>query len=102
MIKTTQNFVEVSFTIRSIKIILPILSKIFEKCMFEQMSQCFENIFAKYQCGFRKGFSTQQYLLAILEKWKRSVDNSKMFGGFLTDLPKDLLIASTMNCSQQN
>ena len=68
--------------------ILPNLSKIFEKCMFEQMSQFFENIFSKYQCGFRKGFSTQQCLLAMLEKWKRSVDNSKMFGALLTNLSK--------------
>ena len=68
--------------------ILPNLSKIFEKCMFEQMSQLFENIFSKYQCGFWKGFSTQQCLLAMLEKWKRSVDNSKMFGALLTDLSK--------------
>ena len=63
--------------------ILPNLSKIFEKCMFEQMSQFFENIFSKYQCGFQKGFSTQQCLLAMLEKWKRSVDNRKMFGALL-------------------
>ena len=68
--------------------ILPNLSKIFEKYMFKQMSQFFENIFSKYQCGFRKGFSTQQCLLAMLEKWKRSVDNSKMFGVLLTDLSK--------------
>ena len=68
--------------------ILPNLSKIFEKCMFEQMSQFFENIFSKYQCGFRKGFSTQQCLLAMLEKWKRSVDNSKMFDALLTHLSK--------------
>ena len=54
--------------------------------MFEQMSQFFENIFSKYQCGFRKFFSTQQCFLAMLEKWKRSVDNSKMFGALLTDL----------------
>ena len=56
--------------------------------MFQQMSNIFENIFTKYQCGFRKGFSTQQCLLAMLEKWKRSVDNSKMFGALLTDLLK--------------
>ena len=56
--------------------------------MFEQMSQFFENIFSKHQCGFRKGFSTQQCLLATLEKWKRSVDNCKMFGALLTDLSK--------------
>ena len=68
--------------------IFPNLSKIFEKCMFEQMPQFFENIFLKYQCGFQKGFRTQQCLLAMLEKWKRSVDNSKMFGALLTDLSK--------------
>ena len=68
--------------------ILPNLSKIFEKCMFEQMSQFFENIFSKYQCGFRKCFSTQQCLLAMLEKWKRCVDDIKMFGALLTDLSK--------------
>ena len=64
------------------------LSKIFQKCMFEQMSQFFENIFWKYQCGLWKGLSAQQCLLAMLEKWKRSVDNSKMFGALLTNLSK--------------
>ena len=52
------------------------------------MSQFFENIFSKYQCGFLKGFSTQQCLLAMLQKWKKSVNNSKMFGALLTDLSK--------------
>ena len=78
--------------------ILPNLSKTFEKCMFEQMSQFFENTFSKYQCGFQKGFSNQQCLLEILEKWQRSVDNSKMSGALLTNLSKvfdclELLIA---------
>ena len=56
--------------------------------MFEQMSEVFENIFSKCQCEFRKGFGNQQCLLAMLEKWKRSVDNSKMFSALLTDLSK--------------
>ena len=56
--------------------------------MFKQMSQFFQNIFSKYQCGFRKGFSTQHCLLAMLEKWKRSIVNGKMFGALLTDLSK--------------
>ena len=68
--------------------ILPNLSKIFEKLMFKEMSQFFDKIFSKYQCGFRKGFSTQQCLLAMLEKWKRSIDNGKSFGALLTDLSK--------------
>ena len=80
--------------------ILPILSKVFERSIFKQMSSFFHNIFSKYQYGFRKGFSTQQCLLALLEKWKRSIDRGKVFGGLLSDLSKafdclnhDLLIA---------
>ena len=80
--------------------ILPILSKVFERSMFKQMSSFFYNIFSKYQYGFRKGFSTQQCLLALLEKWKRSIDRGKVVGALLTDLSKafhclnhDLLIA---------
>ena len=68
--------------------ILPNLSKIFEKCMFKQITQFFDKIFSKYQCGFRKGFSTQHCLLAMLEKWKSSVDKGKVFGALLTDLSK--------------
>ena len=56
--------------------------------MFKQMSQFFENMFPKYQCEFRKCFSTQQFLLTALEKWKRLVDNSKMFDTLLSDLSK--------------
>ena len=43
---------------------------------------------SKYQCGFRKGYSTQHCLLAILEKWKSAVDKGKSFGALLTDLSK--------------
>ena len=56
--------------------------------MFKQISKFFENIFSKNQCGFRKGHSTQQCLLAMLEKWKRSLDSYKAFGALLTDLSK--------------
>ena len=56
--------------------------------MFKQISEFFEIIFSKNQCGFRKGHSTQQCLLAMLEKWKRSVDSGKAFGALLTDLSK--------------
>ena len=45
-------------------------------------------MFSKYQCGFRKGFSTQQCLLTLLEKWKRSTDRGKVYGALLTDLCK--------------
>ena len=48
----------------------------------------FEDIFNKQQCGFRKGYKTQQCLLKMLEKWKQSVDGGKVFGALLTHLSK--------------
>ena len=68
--------------------ILPVLSKLCERSMLKQISVFFENIFSKNQCGFRKGHSTQQCLLATLEKWERSVDKGKAFGALLTELSK--------------
>ena len=64
------------------------------------MTSFFHGIFSKYQCVFKKGFSTQQCLLALLEKW-RGKGRGKVFGALLTDLSKafdclnhDLLIAN--------
>ena len=44
------------------------LSKVFERSMLKQMSSFFDDIFSKYHHGFRKGFSTQQCLVTLLEK----------------------------------
>ena len=59
-------------------------------------------LLSKYQCGFRKGFSAQNCLLTMLEKWKSSLDRGKSFGLLLTDLSKasdclshELLIAKS-------
>ena len=50
--------------------ILPTLSKMFKRIMFVQISASFDNVSSKYQCGFRKGYSTQQYNLKMSQKWK--------------------------------
>ena len=42
----------------------------------------------KSQCDFRKGYSTQYCLFAMLEKWKSAVDKGKTFGALLTGLSK--------------
>ena len=46
----------------------------------------FYNFLSKQQCGFRKSYSKQQCLLALLENWKQAVDSGQMFGALLTDL----------------
>ena len=48
------------------------------------MSTLFEDIFNKQQCEFRKGYNTQQCLLKMLEKWKRSVDGGKVPQGLIS------------------
>ena len=41
-----------------------------------------------YLCGFRKGFSTQHALLALIENWKTSLDKKGYTGSILMDLSK--------------
>ena len=47
-----------------------------------------EKFFSKFQCGFKKGYSTQQCLIALIEKWKSATDKGKSFEALLTDLSK--------------
>ena len=41
-----------------------------------------------YLCGFRKGYSTQYCLIAMLEQWKKALDKHNIVGALLTDLSK--------------
>ena len=60
--------------------------------MCTQLTKFFETIFSRYQSGFPEGFSTQQCLLAILEKWKRSIDKGKTLSKAFVCLDDKLLI----------
>ena len=53
-----------------------------------QLSEIFDNILSKFECGFRKGYGTQHCLLLMLEIWKGVTDNNKALGALLTDLSK--------------
>ena len=67
--------------------------------MCKQLSNHFDNIFSKFQCGFRKGFSAQNCLLLMIDRWKEAVDSNIVFGAIRTYLSKvdcichDLLVA---------
>ena len=68
--------------------------------MHSQISEYFDKILSKYQFGFRQGNSSQQFLLVLIEKWKKRLDKGVKCGALLTDLSKvfdrllhDLLIA---------
>ena len=61
--------------------ILSNISKIYERCLYSQIS----NFFFDYQCGFRKGFNAQHCLVVMIEKWRKSLDKGESFGALLTD-----------------
>ena len=48
--------------------ILPNLSKVYERLIYNQIYPYFGMLFSKFQCGFRKGFNPQHCLLAMIEK----------------------------------
>ena len=80
--------------------ILSNISKIYERCIYDQIQFFFDSVLFKYQCGFRRGYNAQHCLVSLIEKWKKSVDNGGAFGALLTDLskafdclPHELLIA---------
>ena len=68
--------------------ILPAVSNIFERIMQKQVNGFVEKHLSPYLCGYRKGYSSQYALLAMIEKWKLSLDNNGFAGGILMDLSK--------------
>ena len=54
--------------------LLPVVSKIFERLMQYQMKPYIEKYLSPYLCGYRKGYNSQYALIAMIEKWKISLD----------------------------
>ena len=80
--------------------LLPCISKLYERDMYNQIISYMEKHLSPYLFGFRKAHSTEQCLNTMLENWKKALDNKKHVGAVLTDLSKafdclnhDLLIA---------
>ena len=68
--------------------LLPIVSKIFEKIMQNQIKEYVESFLSKYLCGYRKGFNAQYALLSMIERWKQTLDKGGHAGAVLMDLSK--------------
>ena len=56
--------------------------------MHDNMSDYFNGVLSKYQCGFRKGFGAQNYLLYMIETIRETRDNHRVFAAVMTDLSK--------------
>ena len=70
--------------------LLPILSKIIEKVVHEQTTKFLNdnNIFYKYQSGFRNNHSTDLFLSFLNDKILKGFDNGVYTGMILIDLQK--------------
>ena len=68
--------------------ILPLLSKVYERIMFNQLSNHTKYFLSQILCGFRKAHSTQHALFRLLQSWQRELDESGYVGTILMDLSK--------------
>ena len=79
---------------------MPLLSKIFERVIYNQLGEYIDLFLNKLLCGFRKAHSTQHVLLKLLHSWQKELENLGFIGTILMALskaneclPHDLIIA---------
>ena len=72
--------------------ILPIISKIFEKEVFDQLYEHLSQnlLLSKYQSGFRPKHSTMSALIQMCDKWLENMDNGMLNGVVFLDIRKVL------------
>ena len=69
--------------------VLPLLSIVFEKIIYDQLYGYLENFLSELKCGFRKEHSTQHALLRLIQKWQAELDLGEGYAGtVLLDLSK--------------
>ena len=65
---------------------LPLLSKVFQKIIYDQLYIYKNKFLNELPCGFRKAYSTQHALFKLLQAWQKDLDNSGFIGTILMDL----------------
>ena len=68
--------------------ILSNISKIYERLKHDNMSDYFNDVLSKFQCGFRKIFGAQNCLLYMIETLRKTLDKHGVFAAVMTDLSK--------------
>ena len=68
--------------------LLPVVSKVFERLLANQLTLFMETKFSKLLCGFRKAHSTQHSILNLLRNWQNCIANKSKVGAILIDLSK--------------
>ena len=68
--------------------ILPLVSKVFEKIMYDQLYKYIVHFLNQLLCGLRKAYSTHHALFRLLQKWQKELDSGGFIGTILMDLSK--------------
>ena len=68
--------------------ILPFLSNVFDKIIYDQIYIHMNNFLNDLLCGFRKSHATQYTLFKFLQAWPKELDNLGLIGTILMDLSK--------------
>ena len=68
--------------------VLPLLSKVFERLLYDQLSEYLEKYLNTLLCGFRKAHSTQHVLFKLLQARHQELDKSGFVGTILMNLSK--------------
>ena len=68
--------------------ILPLLSEVYEKVIYNQLSYYSETFLNNILCGFQKTHNTQNALFKLLQSWQQVLDNGGFIGTILMDLSK--------------
>ena len=68
--------------------LLPSLSKVYEKLIYQQLNTFFQDKLSLLLCGFRSRYSIQHSLLNLINKWHSCLDNSGIVVTILLDLSK--------------
>ena len=66
--------------------VLPLLSKVFQRVIYNQLGKYMDTFLNKLLWGFRKAHSTQHALFKLLQRWQNELDNSGLVGTILMDL----------------
>ena len=85
--------------------VLLLLSKVFERLFYDQLSEYLEKKLNTLLGGFRKAYSTQHTLFKLLQPCQEELDKSGFVGTILMDLskaydclPHDLLVSKFEAC----
>ena len=76
--------------------LLPIISKVFERILFDQMYKYFNtnSLLAEQQYGFRKNYSTEYAAIKLVDHVSREIESGKIPCALYIDLSKAFVTLS--------